>query len=123
MFWIKRLVGGPRTKATSEVPSPFSDANTELVVKLAKVFLSHVRQKAPDFDRAFYRAVIEPQQHGGRASYVIGEQVTLMDAVQERALFKDLQAISWEIVDLMGKNRGVLLLVVSKTFDYEIKFE
>ncbi len=121
MSWIKRLIGDSRTTPASNAPP--DEASTESVVKLAKVFLAHLRQKAPDFERAFYRAVVEPQQHGARASYVVGEHVTLLDAVEERALFEEMRETSWELVGNLGKDRGVLLLVVSKSFEYEIKFD
>ena len=126
MSWIERLFGVSRAAVPGKsrrTARPPSDASTASVVELARALMTHLRERAPDFDRGFYRAVIESGVYDQRASYIVGSEATLVDVLQERALFEQVGQLGWLLFSQLGMKQGVLLLIVDKSCEYEIKFE
>ena len=102
------------------------DKSSEVVIALAKEFMSAVRRIAPTWNRAFWRFESEEFRFGSNASYVTPDGVFLVPAIREGVLFDAMNSLGrqlWECEPDPTKRFCVCLLSIEDTFDYEIKFE
>lgn len=100
--------------------------SSEVVVALAKEFMSAIRRISPTWKRAFWRFESEEFRFGSNASYVTLDGVYLVPAIKEGALFDAMNSLGrklWECESDPTKRFCVCLLSIEDNFDYEIKFE
>lgn len=102
------------------------DGATPLVISLAKEFISAMQRIHPGWERAYWRFISSDDHYGSNASYSVASEVTLISTFEEGQLFERLNALGrelWESERDPGRRFRVCLLVVTSSFDYEIKFE
>jgi len=94
-----------------------------IVVDLAKRLIAFMRDLDPSWKKAYFRFSSEGFKHGSNGSYVAESKVSLIDPFESGVFFDRMNASSIELLKLLGKDRGVLLLSADSTFDYEMKYE
>ena len=102
------------------------DKSSEVVVALAKEFISAIRRIDPNWNRAFWRFESEDYRFGSNASYVTPDGVSLISTIKEKVLFESMNLLGrslWESESDPEKRFCVCLLSIEDNFDYEIKFE
>ena len=113
-----------KTPPPSPPPSPDDklDRSAPIVIELARHTLTWLQDKAPGWSAGFVRVRQEPGMTNARASYAVESRVELISAVGD-PFVSGAGAIGERLVAAMGKEHGVVLLVVKSDFSYEIKFE
>ena len=107
---------------TDIAPGDHHDRSTPIVIELARHALSWLQQKAPGWRAGYLRLRHEEGATDARASYATESQVELVSAVGDPFL-RTAGAIGARLVAALGKERGVVLLVVKHDFSYEIRFD
>jgi len=97
--------------------------SSPLVVELATHLIQMMQAAYPNWDRAFFRFCMEEFSYGSNGSYISGSSVVLFDPFKSPNFFDRMNAKSAELLKLLGKKRGVLLLSVDSQLNYDVKFE
>lgn len=99
------------------------DAATPIVIELAKLFFRLVLVVSPNFDRAFLRCQSDQNMTETKGSFIEGPKIEIIDAIGKSDYFKPMGLLVSRLFAAFGKERGVLLLSVDKTFDYNFDFD
>lgn len=102
------------------------DGATPVVMSLAKELITAMQQINPSWERAYWRFVSTDDHYGSNASYSTATEVTLIATLEESKLFDRLNNLGrqlWNAERDPNRKFCVCLLVVTSSFDYEIKFE
>lgn len=99
-----------------------TERDSELVVELAKTFMSTLQQQFPGWSRAFFRFSATELHYGSKGSVERDGQVTLLSAIKLSEFFEHMNRSAHELWQ-RGKKFQVLLLTVQSDFDYRIDFE
>jgi hypothetical protein len=99
------------------------DAAPPVVIEIARLFLRLVLAASPNFDRAYLRCQSDRGMTETKGSYVEGPNIEIIDAIKSSDYFKAMGRLVPELFAASGKERGVLLLTVDKTFDYNFEFD
>jgi hypothetical protein len=99
------------------------DAATPIVIELAKLFFRLVLSVSPNFDRAFLRCQSDQNMTETKGSYVEGPTIEIIDAMGKSDYFNPMGKLVPELFAAFGRDKGVLLLIVDKTFDYNFDFD
>jgi hypothetical protein len=94
-----------------------------IVIELAKEFIEFIRQIEPAWNRAFFRFCSEGFKYGSNGSYIYDSKVMLIDPFKYNDFFAKMNEKSVRLLTLLGKEQGVLLLIIDSGFNYDIKFE
>ena len=112
------------TSEHSAAPSPPDklDTSAPIVIELARSAIAHLRETAPDWTTAYVRIAREPGSIQCKGSYVTPSQVLLFKAIGSDFLGR-MRDTGERLFEALDKDRGVALLVVQSSLDYEIKFD
>ena len=99
------------------------DPTTSTIIELAKEFIGLVRGIEPRWSNAYYRFRSEGLRYGSNASYVVDSNALLISAVKQAKFYESMNSKGAKLLALMGKEKGVFLLVADSTFKYDVKFE
>lgn len=94
-----------------------------IVVGLAKNLIAFMRDLDPSWKSAYFRFSSEGFKYGSNGSYVTGSTVSLIDPFESGDFFNKMNSSSLELLKLLGKEKGVLLLSADSSFNYEMKYE
>lgn len=94
-----------------------------IVVDLAKNLIAFVRDLDPSWKGAYFRFSAEGFKYGSNGSYTTGSKVILIDPFASGDFFNRMNSSSLELLKLLGKEKGVLLLSADSAFNYEMKYE
>jgi hypothetical protein len=94
-----------------------------LVVKLAKEFISLVRDIDPEWRKAYLRFSDFDAVAEAKASYRTDSKVVILDVRKYRQFFDDALEQGAGVLSALGRGEGVVLLEVNCDFDYEFHFE
>lgn len=100
-----------------------NEESSLIVVELAKEFIELVQGIEPKWTRGFYRFQYEIIRYGGNCSYSSSFETILIDPFDQNLVIKSMNNKALKIIELLEKERAVLLLIVDSDFNYEIKFE
>lgn len=100
-----------------------SDAATLFAVGLAKALVKLVKEVEPDWRDAYMRLSLREGVVEAKASYVHASGAELFDVLQHKDFFHSATREGRELMTALGKERGVFLLIVDSTLNYEFKFE
>ncbi len=100
-----------------------NEESTELVVEIAKEFMTLLQESGREWSKGFFRFKSDDDNYGANASYVVGENVSLISAMKNREFYNKMNELGRKLVNSFGKTRGVFLVIADSSFDYEIKFE
>ena len=109
----------PETAAVESKPDPKS----ELIFELTRKLITLVNAQHLGWNRAFYRFCNEPSHYGSNASYVVGAEATLVDSMRVGNVLREMNEMARKLFALLGKEQGVLLLIVDPPRDFDVKFE
>lgn len=98
-------------------------AASAVVVELAKNLIAFMRDLDPSWKNAYFRFSSEGFKYGSNGSYAVGSRVSLIDPFESGDFFSRMNSLSLELLKLLGKETGVLLLSADSTFNYEMKYE
>lgn len=96
---------------------------SSVVVELAKGLIAFMQRLDPTWDKAYFRFSSEGLKHGSNGSYVAGSKVSLIDPFESGDFFKNMNFQCLELLRMLGKDVGVLLLSADAKFNYEMKYE
>jgi len=102
------------------------ESASELVVNLAKEFVTLVERLDPTWIRAFWRFESEEARYGSNASYDSPGGIFLIGAIKEGAAYERMNELGrqlWGAERDPSKRFCVCLLVIDCSLDYELKFE
>lgn len=100
-----------------------NEEQASIVVELAKELIGLVRSIEPKWGRAYFRFSTNETRYGSNASYSFDSTVTLIDPFRCKEFFGSMNEKSRHLFKLLGKEKGVLLLIADSDFNYETKFE
>ena len=100
-----------------------SDTATPFAVGLAKALVKLAQEVEPDWRHAYMRVCIREGVVEAKASYVHASGAKLFDVLQHKDFFHSATREGRELIAALGKERGVFLLIVDSTMNYEFKFE
>lgn len=93
------------------------------MVELAKKIIQLVLNIEPKWTKGFYRFQYEIIRYGGNCSYSSSFGTDLIGTIHYNVVIKSMNNKALKIIELLEKERTVLLLIVDSDFNYEIKFE
>lgn len=99
------------------------DSATPIVIELAKLFVRIVLTESPGFDRAFLRCQSDQNVTETKGAYIEGPNIEIVDVIGKSDYFRPMGKLVSELFSALGKNKGVLLLTVDKTFNYSFDFD
>ena len=100
-----------------------TEAESAVVIDLAKGLLELMSQTDPEWTRAFFRFAVQPGRFGSVASYVASAKVTIIDPFCSIGFFESMNAKCARLMSLLGKEAGIVLLSVGCDLSYKIDFE
>lgn len=100
-----------------------NDETTLTIIELAKEFIGIVRKIEPGWTKAYYRFRSEGFRFGSKSSYVVGSTAMLISAMKHAKFYESMNEKGVKLLSLMGKEKGVFVLVVDSSFKYDVKFE
>lgn len=96
---------------------------TQLVVDLAQALASMAQAESPSWKEAYFRFFGEPGQSQVKASCAGDGWVNLVSVMARRDFFTTAHQMSEELLAAVGKDRGVILVCVQSSLNFEVKFE
>jgi hypothetical protein len=100
-----------------------NEASAPIIIEIAKGFITLIRGIRPDWQKAYLRFSDWDAVIGAKASYVHPAGVELVDVLQHKAFFHDVQRRGRELLDALEKQEGVFLLSIASDFKYKFDFE
>jgi hypothetical protein len=120
---LARAVARAAASLSGRRQHPVSDEASALVIDLAAAFTRLADEAAPGFTTAYLRFAAEGARFGSTASCVTPAGAALVDAVAHRGAFGRLNAFGARLLRSLGRETGVVLLVIDAARGYEIRFE
>jgi hypothetical protein len=102
------------------------DANAELTVELAKIFIQEIQSSYSTWESAYLRIDANEDSIGCRISCKRSTQIELLDVLQHKSFTNAVIEIGSQLRECTpsnGKKFLVLLLVIENNFNYEIQYE
>lgn len=99
------------------------EQQSQHVLQLSTRFIELVEKLDPTWKRAFFRFSVEPIKYGSNASYESAAGVNLIDPLEVRGFFHEMNETAVALFQEIAKERGVLLLVVDAASAYSVQFE
>ncbi len=96
---------------------------TAVLVELAKDFISLVREIAPNWASAYYRFRSGGARYGSNTSYLAESNVSIIGALRCGDFYERMNARGVELLEDLGKSRGVFVIIIDYEFNYDFKFE
>jgi hypothetical protein len=96
---------------------------TDLIIEMARRFITEAIELEPEFERAFFRFRAEERMYESCASYTTPVKAYIFDAFTLEEFFDDMNELGLSLLTEMKKIPGLLLLTIDKNFNYEIQFE
>jgi hypothetical protein len=96
--------------------------DSELVVELAKTFITMMESRFSGWSRAFFRFSADEQQYGSNGSFERDGQVSLFSALALAEFFDHMNGMAHELWR-GGQKFRVMLLTIQSDFDYHVSFE
>jgi hypothetical protein len=96
--------------------------DSELVVELAKTFITMMENRFSGWSRAFFRFSADEQQYGSNGSLERDGQVSLFSALALSEFFDRMNGMAYELWR-GGAKFQVMLLTIHSDFDYRVDFE
>jgi hypothetical protein len=102
-----------------------NDRSTQLIVEIAKLFISHLQATAPDWRRAFLRFHADDAHYGSTASYETPSGVFLISVIKYKDMYAEVNSRGWELRSVLPGVSPfcVFVLAVTSDFDYKFDFE
>ncbi|HTV48319.1 MAG TPA: hypothetical protein VMG59_07740 [Phycisphaerae bacterium] len=100
-----------------------NNESSEIAINLAQEFIEFMHGLEPEWSSAFFRFSSEPDNYGSSASYVSNTKVTLIESFKNSTFFRNMNKKGRDLLKLLNKNQGVILLSVSRDQKYKIDFE
>ena len=102
-----------------------SDRSAVLLVRLAKIFISHLQAQVPQWQQAFLRFNADDGRYGSTASYVASSGVYLISAIKYKEMYEEINSLGWELRSVLPGDSPfvVFILAVTPDFDYKFDFE
>jgi hypothetical protein len=100
-----------------------NDVAGPLVIDLAKAFIALVMSIEPMWRKAYLRFETRDSEREIKASLMSESGVQIIDVLEHKDFFHPATTIGQELIQALGKEVGVFLLIVDSSFDYEVKFE
>lgn len=103
-----------------------SAKKNEIVMALARNFMSLLQNQMPGWSRAFYRFDFDELKYGSIASYERAARVDLIDPFTTGDFYPAMNDLALALRDEMDQDKPlfcVFLLTVDESFDYKITFE
>lgn len=99
------------------------DEASPLVIDIARGFISLVMSIEPGWKKAYLRFLAEESESEVKGSVVSESGVQIIDVLKHKDFFHPAAAKGRELLQALGKDEGLFLLIIDSSFDYEIKFE
>ncbi|MEJ1167308.1 hypothetical protein V9K97_26720 [Variovorax sp. CCNWLW186] len=96
--------------------------DSELVVELAKTFITMMENRFSGWSRAFFRFSADEQQYGSNGSFERDGEVSLFSALALSEFFDHMNGMAHELWR-GGPKFQVMLLTIHSDFDYRVDFE
>ena len=93
------------------------------VIDIAKSFVALVRDVEPKWQKGYLRFCSHDLTTEVKASYVHGGGVEIINTLKHKNFFGSFTKKGKELLAALGKDRGLFLLVIDSSLNYEIKFE
>ncbi len=94
-----------------------------LVIAVAQQFVILLRKINRQWEKGYFRFRKDDSVVEANGSYCVGSDVELINSVKYSVYLVDLRNKGEELLQAMGSENGVFVLVVTSSLDYEIKFE
>lgn len=99
------------------------DEPSPIVIGIARDFISLVTTVEQKWSKAYFRFSEQDSVSEAKASLVSESGARIIDVLQHRDFFDSAVLKGQELLHSLGKEKGLFLLVIDSSFDYEIKFE
>ncbi len=96
---------------------------TPLIIEITKSFVGLLRRIAPSWEKAYLRICLDNSSCEAKGSFVADSGVTIIDVIKNKDFFYPINDKGQELIELLGKEQGVFLLVVKSSLEYEFKFD
>ena len=93
------------------------------VVELSSDFVAMLRKTEPNWEKGYFRFCHEGSVYGSNASYVSESEAMLIDPFDHGEAFRSMNEKSVKLLELLGKNQGLFLLLIDSQLNFNIKFE
>jgi len=94
-----------------------------LVVEMAKSFMSFMNDLVSSWEKAYIRFSLNDSQYGATGSYESRNGVSLIDPFESSVFFDKMNSCFIDLLKRLDKKRGVLLLSIDASFNYEMQYE
>ena len=99
------------------------EQQSEIVVEMAKKTIDLLRANARGWHKGYVRFYMDDGETGANGCFAGDGFVDLIGALDHNAFYQEFIALGERLFQALQKTRGVLLLQVDASFDYEAKFE
>lgn len=100
-----------------------AEESAPIVIDLVKALVAHARTTRPDWTHAYFRVQKEQNWLGSNGSLVTRAKVHLLDPFGAEDFYECMKAAAARLFASMDKERGLFVLEVDSSLDYEIHFE
>jgi hypothetical protein len=99
------------------------EKESQIVILLAKAFFELADRVDSKWSKAFFRFEMDNTQWGSKGSVVAGPKVDLVDPFVHKDRIERMNSDAVSLFRQLGKAKGVLLLTLEASLNYDVKFE